>query len=201
MLMTTALGLGIGFPLNVMQLMWINIISDIFPGMALSMEAAETGVMERPPRDAGAPLFSGSDFMKMTRESATITGGAMAAYGYGIARYGLGRAATSLAFQSLTVGQLLHELSCRSEYTSMFRGRDLPPNPYLNVAIGGSLALQALTMVFPPLRAALGLAAPGVLDVGVIAGTSLAALVLNEAAKTETVPDRKNNHPMLNDAS
>ncbi|MBR9987953.1 MAG: cation-transporting P-type ATPase, partial [Desulfosarcina sp.] len=56
MLMTTALGLGIGFPLNVMQLLWINIISDIFPGMALSMEAEEADVMRRPPRDAGAPL-------------------------------------------------------------------------------------------------------------------------------------------------
>ncbi len=186
MIMTTAMGLGIGFPLNVMQLMWINIISDIFPGMALSMEAAENDVMDRPPRDAGAPLFSGQDFVKMTRESAAITGGALAAYGYGVARYGLGRGATSLAFQSLTIGQLLHALSCRSEHTSMFHRRELPANPHLTVAVGGSLALQALTMVFPPLRAALGLTAPALLDVAVIAGTSLAALVFNEAAKIDS---------------
>jgi Ca2+-transporting ATPase len=194
MLMTTALGVGIGFPLNVMQLLWINIISDIFPGMALSMEASEKDVMSRPPRDAAAPLFSGRDFLTMTRESATITGAALGAYGYGIARYGMGRAATSLAFQSLTIGQLLHAFSCRSEHTSMFHGRSLPANPYLNLAVGGSLALQALTMVFPPLRAVLGLAAPAALDLAVIAGTSLAALMLNETAKTESGAGDKGAH-------
>ena len=184
MLMTTAMGLGIGFPLNVMQLMWINIISDIFPGMALSMEAPEKDIMSRPPRDPDAPLFSGADFARMTRESAAITGGALAAYGYGVARYGLGPGATSLAFQSLTIGQLLHAFSCRSEHTSIFGGQKLPPNPYLGAALGGSLALQALTMVFPPLRAVLGLTTPGVLDIAVVAGTSLAALLFNEASKT-----------------
>jgi Ca2+-transporting ATPase len=189
MLMTTALGLGIGFPLNVMQLLWINIISDIFPGMALSMEAEEADVMVRPPRDAGTPLFSAGDFIQMTRESAAITGGALAAYGYGIARYGLGNAAASLAFQSLTIGQLLHALSCRSEHAGLFNRQQHPPNPYLTVAVGGSLALQGLTLFFPPLRSVLGLTVPSLIDLAVIAGTSVAGLLFNEAAKAK--PDTR----------
>ena len=185
MLMTTALGLGIGFPLNVMQLLWINIISDIFPGMALSMEAEEADVMDRPPRDARAPLFSAGDFIQMTRESAAITGGALAAYGYGVTRYGLGNAATTLAFQSLTIGQLLHALSCRSEHAGLFDRQHQPPNPYLTAAVGGSLALQGLTLFFPPLRSVLGLTVPSLMDLVVIAGTSAAGLLFNEAVKAK----------------
>jgi Ca2+-transporting ATPase len=192
MLMTAAMGLGIGLPLNVMQLLWINIISDIFPGMALAMEAPEEDVMQKMPRDSDAPLFSGRDFFMMIRESATITGGALAAYGFGLARYGLGRGATSLAFQSLTIGQLLHALSCRSEHSNIFNQRQSSANPYLGAAISGSLALQTLTMLLPPLRNLLGLMMPSLADLAVITGTSLATLLLNERAKkgpqTEAVP-------------
>ncbi|MDX9786519.1 MAG: HAD-IC family P-type ATPase [Desulfobacterales bacterium] len=185
-LMTAAMALGIGFPLNVMQLLWINIISDIFPGLALAMEEAEDDVMSRPPRQTAAPLFSAGDFLQMTRESAAITGGALAAYGYGIARYGLGSGAASLAFQSLTIAQLLHAISCRSEHASLFGRRKTAANPYLRIAVGGSLALQALTMVFPPLRSLLGLKAPALMDLAVIAGTSVLPLLFNEAAKTKS---------------
>ncbi|MBR9986787.1 MAG: cation transporting ATPase C-terminal domain-containing protein [Desulfosarcina sp.] len=135
------------------------------------------------------PLFSTGDFLQMTRESATITGGALAAYGYGIARYGLGSGASSLAFQSLTIGQLLHALSCRSEHAGLFDRQKQPPNPYLTVAVGGSLALQGLTLFFPPLRSVLGLTAPSLIDLAVIAGTSIAGLLFNEAAKAK--PDNR----------
>ncbi len=188
MLMFTAMGTGIGFPLNVMQLLWINIISDIFPGLALSMEAPEPDIMSQPPRDPHAPLFSKSDYKRMTLESAAITGGALAAYAYGIGRYGMGARAGSLAFQSLTIGQLLHAISCRSETHRIFDGGKLPSNPYLALALGGSLALQALTLVFPPLRNFLSLTGLSLLDTAVITASSVLPLLLNEATKN---PNRR----------
>jgi P-type Ca2+ transporter type 2C len=183
MLMFTAMALGIGFPLNVMQLLWINLISDIFPGLTLALEAPEPDVMARSPRDGHAPLFDNSDFKGMVRESAAITGGALAAFGYGLSRYGAGVQAGSLAFQSLTIGQLLHAVSCRSEHTGLLDAARLAPNPYLTAAIGGSLALQALTIFFPPLRGFLGLGRLGVTDLAVIAGTSVLPLIFNETVK------------------
>lgn len=184
LIMIAAMGAGIGFPLNVMQLLWINIISDILPALALSLEAGEPDVMEHQPRDSKAPLFDRRDYGRMLMESGAITGGALTAYGFGIARYGLGPQAGSLAFQSLTFGQLLHALSCRSEHSGLFHGKKLPPNPHLTVSIAGSLILQAATMVFPPLRSFLGLTALGAADVAVIGGTSLLPLLLNESTKT-----------------
>jgi Ca2+-transporting ATPase len=166
-----------------MQLLWINLISDIFPGLALSLEAPEPDIMTRPPRDASAPLFSRSDFLNMTRESTTITAGALAAFGYGILRYGAGAAAGTLAFQSLTIGQLLHALSCRREYRRPPGSDPLAPNPHLFWAVGGSLCLQALTLFFPPLRRFLGLGRLGLPDLAIIAGSAVIPLLFNEAAK------------------
>lgn len=183
MVMVAAMAMGIGFPLNVMQLLWINIISDIFPALALSMEPPEPDVLEQPPRDAHAPLFSASDYTHMTYESAVISAGALAAYGYGIGRYGLGGRAGSLAFQSLTIGQLLHAFSCRSERHSLFDRRRPPSNKYLNVAVGGSLLLQMLTMLLPGLRRFLGVAPLSLPDTAVLAGSTLLPLTLNEMTK------------------
>ena len=194
LVMFACMALGLGFPLNVMQLLWINIISDIFPGLALSREEPETDIMKQPPRPAGAPLFSGGDFRRMALESAIISSGALAAYGYGVSRFGQGPRAGSLAFQTLVFGQLLHAFSCRSEHHSLL-GRQRPAaNPILNVAVGGSLALQLLTMVVPGLRGFLGLTPPAIVDAAVIGASSLLPFLVNESRKlvhsnpTEEVP-------------
>ncbi len=120
----------------------------------------------------------------MTIESAVISSGALGAYGYGIARYGLGARAGSLAFHSLTVAQILHALSCRSEKHSLFAGKQPPPNKYLALAVGGSLALQALTVIIPGLRNFLGIAPLGLLDAVVVGASALLPLAINESTKT-----------------
>jgi Ca2+-transporting ATPase len=183
MVMFAAMAAGLGFPLNVMQLLWINLISDIFPGLALSMEQPEPDVLEAHPRDPREPLFSAREFKKMAVESAAISAGALGAYGYGIARYGMGPRAGSVAFHSLTVGQLLHALICRSETHGLFGGRRLPPNPHLTVAVLGSLVLQALTVLIPGLRRLLGLTPMTVMDAAVIGGSTLLPLAVNEIRK------------------
>ena len=132
----TAIAVGLGSPLTAAQFLWINLISDIFPGLALAMEAPEPDILERPPRDPQRPIFTGSDFKRMAFESGAITAGALGAYGYGMVRYG-GAAASTLAFHSLTTGQLLHAISCRSETHSIFSSEKLPANRYLTLGTGG----------------------------------------------------------------
>ncbi len=183
MVMFTAIAAGIGFPLNVMQLLWINIISDIFPGLALSMGDPDPDVLNEPPRDPNAPLFDKRDFKQMAIESGIISAASMGAYGVGIGVYGMGAKATSLAFQSLTFGQLLHAVGCRSETKSIFSKTKPSANPYLNAAVGGSMALQVLTMVVPGLRQLLGVTPMNLFDVGVIGGSAVLPLLLNESRK------------------
>jgi Ca2+-transporting ATPase len=184
MVMFAALSAGLGSPLNTMQLLWINLVSDIFPGLALTLEAPETDVLARPPRPSGEPIFSGPEYWRIAQESATISIGTLGAYGYGIMRYGLGARAGTLAFNALTIGQLLHTISCRSDRHTVFSGT-LPPNRWLSFAVGGSILLQVLAMIVPGWRAILGMTPIGLMDAAIIAGASVAPLIINESTKKQ----------------
>ena len=183
MVMFAAITFGLGQPLNTMQLLWINILSDIFPGLALALEPPEPDVLSRPPRDPKEAIMQPADFRRITFESAVISAGSLGAYMYGIARYGIGPRAGTLAFTSLTAGQLLHALSCRSEKTGVFQKNGLPTNKYLNWALGGSFALQIAAMTLPGLRSLLRLVPIGLMDAIVTGACAFLPLMVNEATK------------------
>lgn len=185
MVMFTAIAGGFGQPLNAMQLLWINLMSDIAPGLALALEPPEPDVLSRPPRNPDDPIIKSSDFKRIFFESAVLSAGALGAYGYGIARYGMGQSAGTMAFMSLTTGQLLHALSCRSERYSIFDKEKLPSNKYLNIAIGGSFALQVIVMAVPGLRNLLGIAPINIIDGIVIGGSAVAPFLVNESTKKQ----------------
>jgi Ca2+-transporting ATPase len=184
MVMFLTVAAGLPSPMGAMQLLWINLLSDIFPGLALALEAPEEDILDRPPRTPDDPIIRTSDFKRLTFEASTLSLGAMAAYGYGIMRHGMGANAGTLAFHSLTTGQLLHALSCRSEKHSFLRGDKLPPNRYLSMALGGSFALQLLTVFVPGLRGLLGLTPITLMDGAVIASTAALPLLINEGTKS-----------------
>ena len=183
MVMFTGIATGLGQPLTAMQLLWINLISDIFPGLALALEAPEPDVLSKPPRSPDQPIIMAEDFKRIAFEGAMISATALGAYGYGISRYGRGARAGTLAFMSLTTGQLLHAVSCRSEKHSIFDKERLPSNRYLNAAIGGSFAIQALTLALPGLRGLLGMTTINLADALVIGGSAVVPLIVNEATK------------------
>jgi Ca2+-transporting ATPase len=188
MVMFAGTAAGLGQPLNAMQLLWINLVSDIFPGLGLALEPPEPDVLSRPPRDPGEPIIQKKDFKRITFESAMLSSGALGAYGYGIARYGFGPRASTLAFMGLTYGQIIHALSCRSKERSLFsqfreRGSS-PPNRYFQVAIGGTLALQTLSFLIPGLRNLLQITPLGLSDYLVVGGSALWPLLVNEMTKT-----------------
>jgi Ca2+-transporting ATPase len=183
MVMFVAVAGGLGQPLSAIQLLWINLMSDIAPGLALALEPPEPDVLSHPPRDPNDPIVKTSDFKRIAFESGVLSAGALGAYGYGIARYGRGQKAGTLAFLSLTVGQLLHAISCRSEQHSIFGKEKMQPNRYLTAALGGSFAIQLLAMVIPGLRNLLGITPIGILDGLVIGGAAVVPLLVNEGTK------------------
>lgn len=182
-----AIALGMGQPLNPMQLLWINLVTDIFPALGLALEPPEPDVLRQPPRDPREPIVRRSDYRRIVLESTVISAGALGAYGYGVARYGIGPQAGTLAFMSLTTAQLLHAISARSDHLSVFSKERLPANRALTAAVGGSLALQGATLL-PGLRGLLGLGPLGVADAAVIAVGAALPFVINEATKSGALP-------------
>jgi Ca2+-transporting ATPase len=190
---TIATALGLGEPLNTMELLWLNLVSDIFPGLALAMEPPEPDILDQPPRNPDEPILRDSDLSRIFQESATISCCALAAYSYSLLRYGgqnRQKASTTL-FMSLTIGQILHTWSCRSETKSIFTRDQLPRNPYVEGAIALSLGLQLLPMFVPPLRNLLQLAILDPLDWGVVFSTALMALIINESTKIGEFPVKR----------
>jgi Ca2+-transporting ATPase len=184
-LMVVGVLLGAGEMLSPIQLLWINLLTDIFPGLALSLEPPEKDVMALPPRDPAHPILEQSKTVRLARESFTLTSGALGTYVYGRLRYGPGLQTEGLVFQALTLAQLLHALSCRSE-THPILTPSRQPNPYLTSAVGVSLSIQAAALFLPGLRKLLGLSAPNLPDLLAVGAGAFVPLVVNETFKLRT---------------
>jgi Ca2+-transporting ATPase len=185
MVVFSATALGLGHPLNTMQLLWINLISDIFPGMALSLEPPEPDVLTHPPRDPEEPIIGRQDYKRILFESATLSVGTLALYGYGLLRYGQGPQANTLAFMTLSYSQLLHAYSCRSQTHSIFGSMERQPNRLLNWSIAGSLALQAGISFIPSMRSFLGIGPLSLFDHLLVGSAGVLPFLINETTKSE----------------
>ena len=168
-------------PLSALHLLWINLVSDIVPALALGMEAAEPGVMRRPPPVPGAPLLSRDAIVTTGVDAAMMAAATLGAFGLTLRRGGDALTASTVAFSTLSTGQLLYALACRSDEGSGLRG--LGDNRMLVAGIGGMLALQAATVIVPPLRALLRTTPLGAADLALIGAGSVLPFAAREAIK------------------
>lgn len=183
LVMMGSISAGLGEPLSPMQLLWLNLITDVFPGLGLAVEPSEPDVMERPPRNPEDPMLRRADFVRIILEGAFLAGGTLGTYAWATRRYGAGPKPGSIAFMTLTISQLLHALSCRSEYRTIFDRELGPLNLPLKLGVGGSLGLQLGASLVPGLRSALGIGRLSPTDwlaIGLGAGLPL---LTNEALK------------------
>jgi Ca2+-transporting ATPase len=175
--------LGLPVPLGAMQLLWINLVTDVLPALALAREPAEPDVMRRPPRGAREPILPRARLATILRESLVLSAGTLGSYLYGLARHGPGPSAQAHAFTTLTLSQLLHALVSRSAERRLFAKPPLPPNRSLAAALPTLVAVQLATLVVPALRRLLKLAPVGLADVLVMLAASAAPLIINDRLK------------------
>lgn len=189
LLVLASLATGSGHPLTPMQLLWINLLSDVLPAIALAAEPSEGNVMQSAPRDPKQPLVGKAELKRYAREASYLAGGGFAAYFYARARYGAGARAGTMAFNSLILGQLMHAVSCRSDRHRIFSSTQ-ERNRQMDLAIAASFALQLCANVMPGLSRLLGVERISASDVLVTLAGAAIPLLLNEAAKKMS-PDRQ----------
>jgi Ca2+-transporting ATPase len=191
--MFAGISLGLGAPLNALQLLWLNLVTDIFPGLALALEPAAPHVLAQPPRPRSEALIQPTAFRRMVLEAAVISASALGAYGYAIHTYGIGAQASTVGFMALTLGQLLHALVCRSRQRHLFRRPALAPNRYLGLALMLSITLQFLALFVPALGRLLHIAPLCPVDAVVVTLAALLPVAINETTKPASlephVPD------------
>lgn len=178
---TFAVAAGLPEPFDPLALLWTNIVTDIWPAIALGMEPAEPGIMERPPVSLRGGLLEREEWGAVATDASTMTLASLASFGYGLARHGAGPKASTLAFMTLTSSQLLYALSMRSGRPILNGG--LQPNKMLHHAVGWSLAAQASTVLLPLARRTLRTSPLGPLDALVVAITAALPLLARELLK------------------
>ncbi len=170
-----ALALGGPRPFSAIQLLWINLLSDVFPALALAVEPPGPDVMSRPPRPPDAPILSRDALGHIARDASVLAATAIGARAVALARYGPGPQAGTVGFCALTAAQLVHAFNCQASADAGVVG--VASSPRLAGVIGGSLALQVVAATAPPLRALLGLTPLSLIDWALVAASAALPLV------------------------
>ena len=168
-------------PFLSMQLLWINLVTDSLPAIALGMEAVEKDVMEQKPRPKNEGLFAHGYGVRIGLQGCMFAILSLLAYQIGKNLYGAVEGGQTLAFMVLALSQVVQAFNMRS-FHSIFR-IGVFTNRKLNGAALVSLALMALVLFIPPVAGAFGLVAlsPVLYLIGI--GLSLAPLIVMEIAK------------------
>ena len=150
-------------PLISMQLLWINLVTDSFPAIALGMEAVEDRVMNRPPKPKGESLFAHGLGLRVALQGMMFAGLTLVAYHIGKTYYPIPgeaamRAGSTMAFMVLALCQLTQAYNMRSEQ-SLFRIGAFG-NKYMNLAVLASAGLTAVVMFVPQVAMVFGLVPP-----------------------------------------
>lgn len=183
-LMATSMVAGLPDPLDPMALLWTNLITDVSPAIALGLEPPEPDILARPPFPRSHALLDRADWKQVGLDGALLTAAGLAAYLYGLGRYGDSPRARTLAFNALTGAQLLYALSARSEAPLALFGKGrLRHNPWLSRTVVLSLGAQAATVLFPPLRRLLRTTPIGLVDAAVVLGLAATPALTREAIK------------------
>lgn len=156
----------IGFNiLEPVHLLWINLITDTFPALALGMEKAEADIMKRKPRDANEGVFSGGLGFDVAYQGILISALVIISYGFGhmfeTGAFGFGGSAhgTTMAFLTLSMAEIFHSFNLRSREKSLFKIKGM--NKMLNIAAIVSLALTTAVCEIPVLASAFDFTAVG----------------------------------------
>ena len=112
--------LGWPVPLTAIQILWMNLLTDGAPALALGMEKEEPGTMDRPPRPTGQPIIDRSMVLGLALQGVAITAVTLLAFRIGLTGYASVAVARSMAFVTLSGCQVLRAYTNRSERASVF---------------------------------------------------------------------------------
>jgi len=170
-------------PLLPIHILWVNLVTDGFPALALGVDPVEPGVMNRPPRDPDEKVLTRQRALLMLVQGAFIAFCSLLAFSLVlfVEKEGLGRA-RSAAFIVLACSQLFHSYNCRSMRQSLFKIGILT-NKKLILATTVSFILQMAVVYVPFLQKVFKTEALGVLDWVMVVVISSFPLWAMEAVK------------------
>lgn len=172
-------------PLIPIQLLWLNLVTDSFPALALGVERGEADIMEEKPRDPDEPILDTEIKITVAIQSIAITVATLLAYFVGLKWYGLESGinhARTMAFATLIICELLRSYTARSVDKTVFE-IGVFTNKKLVLATAFSFLLMLIVIYVPVLNDAFGLMDLGPKEIAVVLGSALIPLVAGEIQK------------------
>ncbi len=177
----TAIAAGWALPLLPLQILWMNLVTDIFPALALAVEPASPDIMKQRPRDPQRSLLSTKLLILIAWQAAMIAALALAAYMWALQIYGPGAHSRTVALLAIIGAQLGHMFNCRSRTRSAFDG--LFRNPFVWIAAVIVISLQLFAIYIPLLARILGMVRPTEIDWLVVLLCLVAPILIVEITK------------------
>ena len=173
--------------LKPVHLLWINLITDMFPALALGMEKAEPDIMERAPRDPKEGIFAGGMGINVAYQGVMVTVLTLAAYFIGhfieAGRWEIVNSADgmTMAFLTMSMAEIFHSFNMRSQTHSVFSLKG--QNAFLWLSMIASLVLTAAVIYVPFLSNAFGFEHISMLEYGVSLLLAVSVIPIVELVK------------------
>ena len=166
--------------LKPVHLLWINLITDTFPALALGMEKAEPDIMQRKPRDAKEGVFAGGMGFDIGYQGLLVSVLVLISYFIG-ASMGGGDHGITMAFLTLSMSEIFHSFNLRSQRKSIFQLKGF--NKTLNIAAVASFVLTTLVCEVPFLAAAFDFTHVNLTEYAIAIALGLCVIPVVEAVK------------------
>ena len=148
-------------PIRPLQILFLNLITDVFPALALGVGEGDPHIMDRPPRDPEEPILARRHWFTITGYSTLITIGVLGVLALALMQFGMARdRAVTLSFLTLAFAQLWHVFNMRDTDSGFLRN-DITQNPYVWGALALCTVLLLIAVYVPFLANLLSLANPG----------------------------------------
>ena len=175
--------------LNPVHLLFINLVTDCFPALALGMEEAEPDTMSRPPRDSKAGIFAGGLFGDIVYQGVLVTALTILSYilgnsfevGHFAMPAGVSEHGMTMAFLTMSMCEIFHSFNLRSQRKSIFTLKT--QNKVLWLAMIGSLLLTTAVLEVPFLANAFGFTPVGFAEYAVAMVLAILVVPIVELVK------------------
>ena len=161
---------GLPEPFTPIQILWVAIIMDGPPAVALALDAARAGIMSEPPRHRAAAILPLSRLAKIVAYGITMMVGTLVVLHYGL-HTGTEQRALTLAFTTFVLFQVFNVFNARNENGTAFNAHFFD-NVMLWMSLAGVVALQAIAVYWPPAEAIFGTAGMTLVDWGIATGVA-----------------------------
>ncbi len=159
---------GLPLPLLPIQILWVNLVTDGLPAIALGVDPIEKDIMDRPPRDVSEGIFSGGLGIKILSRGVLIGLVTLAVFFWSLRQNPQNLAqAQTMAYATLTMAQLILVFDCRSLEGGIFK-RNLFENVWLLLAVASSVVLFLITLYVPFIAKAFNTVPLGAVEWGIV---------------------------------